>query len=545
MGRPLALGRDHWPGLDMNLPRKFVIWVVILLVGLVSTGGVSVWNLLSLASAARGAAAEYSAMDQADATAAQIGWLRDVLAGPDAGAYRETRFFTAIRRDVVRIVEDLQLGASLDDTDTPAELDAALRAQKHVESAYATFTSQTDSARPTVSAVSVPALHEAAKDLTEARATLLNIVQSVPISARRHVMGEDARLQNRLMWTLAWLAIVLVVSLAVHAAQYRALVKPLVWLRDDMKQSAAAGYRELVRVRGEFEFADVTGLFNDLVKDLAQLYRGLEEKVIQRSRELVRSERLASVGFLAAGVAHEINNPLSVISGYAELASKKLERVLDSDGGHGSPDEAASAAEAEALGTALDAQTIIRDEAFRCKEITGRLLSLARGGADSRQPLQMNVVAEQVATLTHGLRNYRDRKIRLNFQPDASLDVLANPVEMKQVLLNLTVNALEASPSAGEVRIDGRRSGDWVELSVEDNGRGMSAETLEQIFEPFFTAKRGAGEPGTGLGLSITHAIVENHGGRIRAESAGPGKGSKFVVSLPVMKAIPMRVVSA
>jgi signal transduction histidine kinase len=281
------------------------------------------------------------------------------------------------------------------------------------------------------------------------------------------------------------------------------------------------------------------------VKDLAGLYRGLEEKVIQRSRELVRSERLASVGFLAAGVAHEINNPLSVISGYAELASTKLERVLNSDEGRGSSDEAAAAAEAEALGAALDAQTIIRDEAFRCKEITGRLLSLARGGSDSRQPLQMSAVAEQVATLTHGLRNYRDRTIRLNFQPDEPLDVLANPVEMKQVLLNLTVNALEASPAAGEVRIGGRRVGDWIELSVEDNGRGMSAETLEQIFEPFFTAKRGAGEPGTGLGLSITHAIVENHGGQVRAESAGPGKGSKFVISLPVMKAIPMRGVQA
>ena len=98
---------------------------------------------------------------------------------------------------------------------------------------------------------------------------------------------------------------------------------------------------------------------------------------------------------------------------------------------------------------------------------------------------------------------------------------------MKQVILNLMVNALEAvSAERGEVRIGGNREGRWVELFVHDNGKGMSPETLEQIFEPFFTAKRGSNNPGTGLGLSITHAIIENHGGRIRAASEGPGRGS-------------------
>ena len=193
------------------------------------------------------------------------------------------------------------------------------------------------------------------------------------------------------------------------------------------------------------------------------------------------------------------------------------------------------------MSSALDAQQIIRDEAFRCKEITGRLLSLARGGGDTREPLRLNELAHQVTVLTKGLRNYRDRHVVLDFAAGESLDVVGNQVELKQVLLNLTVNALEAVPDSGEVRITGHRSDDWVELSVQDNGRGMTAETLEQIFEPFFTAKRGAGEPGTGLGLSITHAIVENHGGRIRAESAGPGRGSRFVVRMPGVKPIERR----
>ena len=136
--------------------------------------------------------------------------------------------------------------------------------------------------------------------------------------------------------------------------------------------------------------------------------------------------------------------------------------------------------------------------------------------------------------LTKGLTRYRDRRVVADFDSTELLEVVANPTEIKQVLLNLTVNALEAvPPQRGEVRLTGRRSGDWVEVAVEDNGKGMSADTLQNVFEPFFTNKRGAGDPGTGLGLSITHAIVENHGGRLRAESAGPGRGSRFSVLLP------------
>jgi signal transduction histidine kinase len=96
------------------------------------------------------------------------------------------------------------------------------------------------------------------------------------------------------------------------------------------------------------------------------------------------------------------------------------------------------------------------------------------------------------------------------------------------------VNALEAvRPSEGRVRLEGRRHNGWVELSVIDNGRGMPPEIIEHVFEPFFTAKRGAGDPGTGLGLSITHAIVESHGGQVSARSEGIGKGSCFIVRLP------------
>jgi len=152
----------------------------------------------------------------------------------------------------------------------------------------------------------------------------------------------------------------------------------------------------------------------------------------------------------------------------------------------------------------------------------------------SREPLSLADVAKEVAEMTRGLKNYRDRRLRLRFPAGEPLSVVAQRTEMKQVLLNLTINALEAvRPGAGEVCIEGRRRNGWVELKVRDNGRGIPREALKHLFEPFFTDKRGAGEPGTGLGLSITHAIVEGHGGRIDAHSEGPGRGSRFTFQLP------------
>ncbi len=513
--------------MTMKLKNKFVLWSMSLLALVLMLGGLSIWNISAMWHAARVTSAEYQAMDRSDAVAVQIAWLRDTLRGVDAATYRDVRYFAPIQTEVTQIISDLRVAADSEDGDGHFELDHANTAASHLTSAINLSTAD--------SAPTAQKLSAAAAELETTRQSLIDLSKMVPGSARRQITAASDHLRSRLTWTCLSLLLVLLLSGAIHVTQFRALVRPLVWLRDDMRRSAASDYREQVRPRGDPEFKDVATAFNGLASDLANLYRTLEEKVIQRSRELVRSERLASVGFLAAGVAHEINNPLSVISGYAELAAKSLRRVVlgpDNENGNGSNAQA----EAEALSSALDAQQIIHEEAFRCKEITSRLLSLARGGGDGRQTLSLDEVARQVTVLTKGLRNYRDRKVVLDFRRNESLKVLANPTEMKQVLLNLTVNALEAVPAdRGEVRIGGRRSGEWIELSVEDNGKGMSPETLEHVFEPFFTAKRGAGEPGTGLGLSITHAIIENHGGRIRAESPGPGRGSRFTIRFPAV----------
>ena len=319
-------------------------------------------------------------------------------------------------------------------------------------------------------------------------------------------------------------AAIIFASIVLGIMQYRGVIKPLGTLRWGVRKMAAGQFAERLTLRGGEEFVELAGEFNRMAGELDGFYHLLEQKVAQKSKELIQSERLASVGYLAAGVAHEINNPLSIISGYAEHSLQQLKQQALT---HGNEDVARSL-------------SIICEEAFRCKDITAKLLSLSRQGEQTRQDVCLADVAEQVASIVGGLREYHDRRLEVAL-PGGSTDadrqrlrVSAVEAEMKQVVLNLTLNALEASPApGGQVRIEISRSGENVELAVIDNGRGMSPATLERVFEPFYTEKRGSRSHGTGLGLSITHAIVQSHGGSIRAQSDGEAKGSRFTVTLP------------
>lgn len=313
-------------------------------------------------------------------------------------------------------------------------------------------------------------------------------------------------------------AAVIAGAIVLGILQYRSVMLPLHRLGAGVRKIAAGEFKQRLDDRGGRELAELAGEFNRMAAELDEFYHRLEEKVAIKSKELIRSERLAGIGFLAAGVAHEINNPLGIMSGYAEYSLDQIKRQ---------PPSATNEDVAKSL-------QVICDEAFRCKEIIGRLLSLARPGEADRCQVDLAKVASDVAGAVRGLRDYRDR--RLTLVADGPLYVNAVESEMKQIVLNLAVNAFEAIPSDGEVRIQVARNDGWIELRVRDNGRGMNGQTLEHVFEPFFTAKRGVREPGTGLGLSITLAIVESHGGRITAASDGPGQGSEFLVRLPAIE---------
>ena len=390
---------------------------------------------------------------------------------------------------------------------------------------------------------------------TEARAAL----DAVLADLNRFVRDADrlvARTQRRaargIYETLIVTAVIfLVITIAgcwISVSQYRGIIRPLRRLRASTRTMAQGRFDEPVVTDGEQEFADLARDFNSMARQLDGLYRSLEEKVAQKSRELVRSERLASVGFLAAGVAHEINNPLGIMSGYAQLTLKRLESGNGNDSGCGM--------DAGVVADARRTLEIIRDESFRCRGITEKLLSLSQPGSGRRVPVSLVSVARDVADIISTHRKYRLRALVLQLPPEPELMlVLADEGEMKQVLLNLVINALEAvADDTGVVQIETSRSVGAIELHVRDNGCGMTPEVLERVFEPFFTTRRNSVNGGSdggddqpagdavaevpaprhaGLGLSIAHAIIESHGGRLRAASDGPGAGSCFWVEMP------------
>lgn len=270
---------------------------------------------------------------------------------------------------------------------------------------------------------------------------------------------------------------------------------------------------------GADDLSSIRSDFIDMVGELDTLYRTLEDQVAIKSRELVRAERLASVGYLAAGIAHEINNPLNAISGYSEMVSKQLVREDNS----------------ERWEDAVHSLDVIHREAMRCKAITDRLLSLSRKSPEARGPVDLGIIAEQTITLIAGLAHLANRKISNHLRPEDRLIVWGSQAELTQVFLNILVNAIESCEiNAGCVEVRSRRLDNYaIEISISDNGHGMTPEVLKHLFEPFFTRKLGQQAAGTGLGMSIVHAITRDYGGLVHAQSDGPGQGSVVTLTLP------------
>ena len=223
---------------------------------------------------------------------------------------------------------------------------------------------------------------------------------------------------------------------------------------------------------------------------------------------------------MAAGVSHEINNPLASIALCSESLESRLEDLLEGAG----PDRV------EEVQVARNYLQMIQREAFRCKQITEKLLDFARRGDSQRHATDLRELAEGVIEMVQHLGQYQDKNLVLIPGPPAIAAV--NAQEIKQVVLNLITNGLESLDVGGTVKVTIERDSASVRIVISDNGCGMTDEVRKHLFEPFFTRRRSG--QGTGLGLSITHRIVEEHRGQIEATSEGPGRGSRFVVSLPL-----------
>jgi signal transduction histidine kinase len=304
------------------------------------------------------------------------------------------------------------------------------------------------------------------------------------------------------------------------------IIRPLETLVEGSRQVAAGNYDYRIVLDNDDEVAELGDALNAMTANFQEIKSDLNNQVQQRTKEVVRSEKMASVGFLAAGVAHEINNPLATIAWSAESLESRIYDILNPPE-ETDPEELAS--EIEDMKKYLRR---IQDEAFRCKGITAGLLDFSRMGDVQKSPSNLAQIIESVIDMVKPLSKYRGRNILLN--ADNTIISFVNEQEMKQVALNLITNALGSVEESGTVEIALSRVGESAQLLVRDDGCGLSEEVKKHLFEPFFTRRRDG--QGTGLGLSITYQIIEEHGGRITAHSDGPGQGSTFTVSLPLVE---------
>jgi signal transduction histidine kinase len=317
-----------------------------------------------------------------------------------------------------------------------------------------------------------------------------------------------------IVWTSAFAVLVMLFGLA--ALFHRWVLYPVRLLQRGVRRVARGQFDYRIELATGDEMQALAEAFNDMTTRLSATYADLERQVQERSRQLVRSERLAGVGFLAAGVAHEINNPLASIAFCSEALENRLRPLLQADG----------TADAKVLTNYL---RMIQEEAFRCKRITEKLLDFSRCNDIQRQRTDLASLIHSVVEMIRHMGKYRGKNIQFN--PKEAVMAHVDGQEIKQVVLNLVVNALDSMELGGTLRIDLRYAEGMAEMVFTDDGCGMAPDVLENIFEPFFTRRRVG--KGTGLGLSITHRIINQHQGEITAASAGEGLGATFTVRLP------------
>ncbi len=285
----------------------------------------------------------------------------------------------------------------------------------------------------------------------------------------------------------------LLLALLMAAVAARPVVRPLRELIEASRRVAAGDFGARVDARRQDELGEVGRTFNEMTERLGAM--------------VTERERLATLGELASGVAHEIRNPLQAIVGFSELAGQRLKP--------NDPRRAHLAA--------------IREEVRVADKVLSDLLDYAKPNTARAQAVDpLEAARAAVAVVFPGAKQ---STWKVQWESRARLKVRADRDQLRQILVNMLKNAREACPKGGPIRIGVARRGREAQVWVEDQGKGISAEARGRLFEPFFTTK----PMGTGLGLSIALKIAQSYGGQLEAEGS-PGKGARFTLTLPLAR---------
>ena len=334
---------------------------------------------------------------------------------------------------------------------------------------------------------------------------------------------------GRLMWTYDLLAL-LAVAILSWVFVWRVVDVPIRRLKAGTERLANGDLGYQAEVSARDELGDVTASFNNMSlqlraanEEIVAWAKTLEERVDQKTRELRRTldevlhvEKMASVGKMAAVLAHEINNPLAGILTYSKLLRKWVERG-----------DVAGTKKQESL-QSLD---LIASESRRCGDLVKNLLTFSRTAPMNLESADLNMVVDRCLMLVRHQLEMAGIREQLNLAPGLPL-IQCDPSQIEQVLLALTINSIDAMPQGGNLWIQTRLlpNGE-AEIVVRDDGTGIAPELLSRMFEPFVTTKEGG--RGVGLGLAVSRNIIERHGGRIQVQSE-LGKGTAFTIVLPI-----------
>jgi two-component system NtrC family sensor kinase len=361
---------------------------------------------------------------------------------------------------------------------------------------------------------------------TPAERTVLGVLDvRMSLARADDAIGEA---QTRTLWIAAWAFLAVAISSA--AFLHLTVRRPIRALTEGTRQIAAGNLDHAIDVRSSDDLGRLAGSFNAMTRSLRESLeenrrwaRTLEDRVREKTGELesahaqvLQSEKMASLGTLAATVAHEINNPLTGILTYAKLQAKRIRR---------------EGASTEAMQRLLADLELIIQETQRCGAIVNNLLLFSRRQvAEIHRVILREVIDRAVQLVAHHLAISKVTLER-RCEPE-DLAVIGDEAQLEQALVALFVNAVEAMPEGGTLRVEAAREGEGggVTLRVSDTGLGVAPQDLPRIFEPFFTTKSGG--KGVGLGLSVVYGIVERHGATIAAAST-PGRGTTFTLRFP------------
>lgn len=334
--------------------------------------------------------------------------------------------------------------------------------------------------------------------------TVLGVLDiTLPLDA----VDREMRAGRRDLLGLAALAVVAISGLIFWLAE-RIVLRPVEQVVEATRRVAGGDLAYTIDVRKTDEIGELARSFNEMTQQLAEA-----------QRQLFQSDKLASVGRLAAGVAHEINNPLTGVLTYSSfLLSRAQDRPELRE----------------------DLEVIVR-ETKRCREIVKGLLDFSRQSVPEKRRANLNEIVHHAASIVHNQLSLHRIRLALDLPADLP-PVLADVNQIQQVLVNLLVNAGDAIPKeGGTITVEtgyvppeaGGAGAGQLRVVVRDTGRGIAPDHLSKIFDPFFSTK---GQKGTGLGLAIVWGIVQEHGGRIDVAST-PGRGTTFTVLLPAAPA--------